>query len=139
MGEGTIAPMLMVREGPYKYIYSEPDPVQLYDLEKDPDELTNVAGAPAYEAIEAQLRESFEAYWPAERRVQLTQDVLRSQRQRRLVTDALQAGRYNSWDYDPPSKENRRYIRNTDDGTSMYDTERKARLPRFDVWQPKSK
>ena len=41
--EGAIAPCFMIRRGRYKYIYSEPDPDQLFDLEADPHELTNLA------------------------------------------------------------------------------------------------
>ena len=43
LGEGAIAPLLMIRRGNYKYIFSEPDPEQLYDLSADPNERNNLA------------------------------------------------------------------------------------------------
>ena len=35
--EGAIAPMVMIREGAFKYIHSEPDPPLLFDLAIDPE------------------------------------------------------------------------------------------------------
>ncbi|HEX2679938.1 MAG TPA: choline-sulfatase, partial [Candidatus Dormibacteraeota bacterium] len=43
LAEGAIAPAVMVRKGALKRIVSGPDPDQLYDLDEDPHELTNLA------------------------------------------------------------------------------------------------
>jgi len=40
--EGTVAPMVCTRSGPYKYIACEADPPQLFDLANDPNELVNL-------------------------------------------------------------------------------------------------
>ena len=37
--KARIAPIFMIRRGPHKFIWSEPDPPLLFDLERDPDEL----------------------------------------------------------------------------------------------------
>ncbi|KAI9732882.1 MAG: hypothetical protein M1834_003822 [Cirrosporium novae-zelandiae] len=47
MGEGTLAPLVMIRRDRWKFIYSPLDPPMLFDLVADPLERTNlVAGLP---------------------------------------------------------------------------------------------
>ena len=43
MGEGTQSPLVMIRRGPWKFVYSPLDPPQLFNLENDPQELVNLA------------------------------------------------------------------------------------------------
>ena len=43
MGEGTQSPLVMIRRGPWKFVYSPLDPPQLFNLENDPRELVNLA------------------------------------------------------------------------------------------------
>lgn len=45
MGEGTLAPLVMIRRGRYKFVYCPLDPPQLYDLIDDPREINNLAAA----------------------------------------------------------------------------------------------
>ncbi|MEL7274405.1 MAG: choline-sulfatase [Pseudomonadota bacterium] len=123
--EGSIAPMVMVREGRYKLTVCPADPDQLFDLEADPEELTNLAGDPvhseAYEALKARVESAydFDAY---------TQDVLTSQKHRLLVYDALRNGNYYPWDYQPLQQASERYMRNHKDLNVL---EGDARYPRF--------
>ena len=123
LGEGAIAPCLMIRRGRYKYIYSEPDPDQLYDLAADPNELENLAGRPDYR----QMRDAFHIeileHWdpPA-----LKQRVLESQRRRHLVNRALMTGQHTPWDFQPYRDASTQYMRNHLD---LNDLERSARLP----------
>lgn len=45
MGEGTLAPVVMIRRGPWKFIYSPIDPPMLFNVQEDPHETNNlVAG-----------------------------------------------------------------------------------------------
>jgi arylsulfatase A-like enzyme len=109
-GEGTIRPLMMIRDGPWKYVICPADEPQLYNLERDPLELRNLAkmakslASPrTAEEQEAQfkLREfEAEAYerWDFE---DITEQVLVSQRKRRLVWAALRRGQFTSWDYNP--------------------------------------
>ncbi len=127
LSEGAIAPCLMIRRGRYKYIYSQPDPEQLYDLETDPHELHNLAGKPDYEAIQSAFKaEVFERWEPAA----LHEAVLAKQRQRRLVQQALMTGRHTSWDFQPYQDASKQYMRNHLD---LNDLERQARFPAPEV------
>ena len=99
-GEGTIAPLMMIRRGPWKLVVCPADPPQLYNLDWDPKELNNLANntEPAIRYIfDAFLKEANER-WDFKI---IQEDVLRSQRTRRLCWDALTKGRFESWDYQP--------------------------------------
>lgn len=43
MGEGTQSPLVMIRRGPWKFIYCPIDPPQLFNIENDPLENLNLA------------------------------------------------------------------------------------------------
>jgi len=43
MAEGTLSPLVMIRRGRWKFIYSPVDPPQLFDVAADPEEATNLA------------------------------------------------------------------------------------------------
>lgn len=53
-------PYRAIHTGRYVYVEWEGDKSELYDLEEDPFQLTNVAGDPAYEDIETEMRQRFE-------------------------------------------------------------------------------
>jgi len=82
LGEGTIEPVRMVRSGKMKTITVNGYPPQLFDLERDPEETTNLAGNREYAAAEARIRKRAEADWdgPA-----LKKDVIATQIERRVV------------------------------------------------------
>ena len=108
--EGALAPILMVRDGDLKLIWSEVDPPLLFDLARDPQELRNVAEAPAYaHRLGGPLAILHESWDPPALRAA----VLASQRARRLTWPALMTGRHTSWDYQPPGDAAQRYWRNT--------------------------
>jgi arylsulfatase A-like enzyme len=56
-GHGEDFPQRIVMHGPYKYVAALFDGHELYDLEKDPFELKNLVGDPAYRAVAADLRQ----------------------------------------------------------------------------------
>ena len=63
LGEGAIAPILMVREHQEKYVHCDADPPQLYDLSADPDELRNLAAEPSSSATIARFDAIVHATW----------------------------------------------------------------------------
>jgi choline-sulfatase len=121
--EGAIAPCFMIRRGRYKYIYSEPDPEQLYDLESDPNELVNLAGRHDYETLQLGLRAEIHRYWDPQI---IHQQVLESQRRRRLVAQALAMGRPTAWDFQPFDDASKLYMRGY---MNLDELERRARFP----------
>ena len=125
LAEGTFEPMLMVKQGAMKYVSCPGDPPQLVALDSDPAERTNLAGDPKIREAESDLQRRSEAHWnPADVREQ----VIASQRRRHLVHRALQRGAATPWDHQPTRDATREYNRNY--GGEMYDTDRRARIPR---------
>ncbi len=123
LGEGAAAPVLMLRRGPYKYLCSAPDPDQLYDLRADPRELSNLADRPEFAAVRQRFVAEAAARWQPAR---LRQDVLASQRRRRLAAQALMTGQYTPWDFQPQRAASRQYMRNHLD---LNELERRSRFP----------
>jgi len=124
LGEGAVAPMVMIRRGPWKFVHSPGDPDQLYDLAADPHELANLAADPAHAALAAELRDEVARRWDLEA---LRRQVLADQDRRRLLTRALRSGRFTPWDYTPGRDDASEYMRNHLD---LNEVERHARWPR---------
>ena len=124
MAEGSNTPLVMIRRGSFKFIYSSKDPALLFDLGSDPLELRNLAGEPAHQHRVAEFLAEVDQRWdmPA-----LHAQVLASQRRRRLVYDALTRGKLTSWDHQPMVDASQQYMRNHID---LDDLERRARFPR---------
>jgi choline-sulfatase len=131
LGEGAIAPVLMIRRGRYKYIYCEPDPEQLYDLVSDPNELNNLADQREYETIRRAFHTELRQRWDPQA---LRQNVLASQKRRRLMAQALMTGDHTPWDFQPHRDASKQYMRNHLD---LNDLERRARFPAPAVPEPK--
>ena len=97
LAEATPSPMLMIRKGRYKFIWSDHDPILLFDLENDPNELTNIASDESQRAtvelFEALMREK----WDAET---LTARIVQSQKRRRLILDGYVYGQKPRWNHD---------------------------------------
>jgi len=109
LGEGALAPMVMIRRGAYKYIYSRTDPPQLYDLAHDPQERLNRAGDPALAALEQALFEEVQQRWDLPL---LEQRIIADQNDRLLLHRAHFAGRHTAWDHQPFEDASRTYVRN---------------------------
>jgi len=61
--EAADAPMVIIRQGAYKYIHSESNPPLLYDLFTDPDELQNLAKNPEQEVRCRDFAQEVAARW----------------------------------------------------------------------------
>lgn len=123
LAEGCVAPVFMVRQGRHKYVECAADPPQLYDLDADPLELTNLAGRPEHEEVEQRLAGLVRDAWDAEA---LTRDVIASQERRRFVFRALMTGTPTLWDYEPRHAEARDFVRNI---AGLYEKEARSFLP----------
>ncbi|KPW98430.1 choline-sulfatase [Pseudomonas amygdali pv. morsprunorum] len=123
MAEGTTSPLMMIRRGAYKFIYSEQDPCLLFDVKKDPKEQKDLSQSPAHEKLFNDFLAEARAKWdiPA-----IHQQVLASQRRRRFVAKSLATGKLKSWDHQPLVDASQQYMRNHID---LDDLERKARFP----------
>jgi choline-sulfatase len=133
-GEGTVAPMMMIRRGDWKYITCPADPDQLYNLKADPQERVNLALLPSKHPLVTPEVSKAQADFVAEAKAKwdmpaITSAVLLSQRQRRLAWAALRTGHFTSWDYNPPHDGREMYIRSH---IPLDDLELRARFPPVD-------
>jgi choline-sulfatase len=124
MGEGTVAPLVMIRRGPWKFIHSPVDPDLLFNLAEDPDELVNRADDPELAEMVAALRAEVAQRWDF---AAITADVLTSQRCRQLVARANATGKLTAWDHQPPRDAAEEYVRAHMD---LEELEAMARFPR---------
>ena len=108
LAEGVTSPAVMIRRGPYKFVRCEGDPDQLYDLERDPHELGNLAERSTHAARRDAFADEVSARWDMPG---LTRRVRESQRERRLVAAALAIGRSTPWDFQPQADASAQYVR----------------------------
>jgi choline-sulfatase len=123
LAEGAIAPMVMIRRGPHKFIHSPADPDQLFDLSSDPAEQVNLTDDPASAGLAEVFRAEVAARWDLQA---LDRQVRLSQQRRLAVRAALGTGAQTPWDFTPTRDASREYIRNHLD---LADLERMARFP----------
>jgi choline-sulfatase len=122
LAEGLTAPAVMVRRDSHKLVRCEGDPDQLFDLAEDPRELVNLAEEQAHAEVHRALGEEVAARWDLK---ELERRILESQRERRIVTEALATRRPASWDFRPRLDPSGRYVRGDVD---LYELQRRARL-----------
>ena len=125
-GEGTSAPLLMIRRDNYKFIHCPGDPDQLYMLDSDPQERMNLAGDTRYAQLITSLRHECQARWDCH---SLSAAVIASQRRRRFHYAAQTQGKRRSWDFQPWRDASQLYMRNH---LELDTLEAMARFPRVD-------
>jgi choline-sulfatase len=119
--EGSYAPLVSLRYGRWKYNRCALDADQLFDMDADPHELTNLTDAPAQQGTVIQLRAKSETRWDL---AKFDADVRHSQACRGVVYAALRNGNYYPWDYQPLQKASERYMRNHMDLNVLEDGQR---------------
>ena len=124
--EGSVAPMVCLREGRWKLTLCEADPPELFDLAADPQELANLAGDPRHGDTLAQLIGMARQRWDLAR---FDREVRDSQARRLVIYEALRMGVYSPWDHQPLRCASERYMRNHMDLNVL---ERSQRYPRRD-------
>ncbi|MGI9363914.1 MAG: choline-sulfatase [Rhizobiaceae bacterium] len=123
--EGSIAPMVMLRQGDYKLNVCAVDPDQLFNLKTDPHESHNLAQDEQHQDVLADMKVVVDSAYDLDA---FDQQVRASQQQRLLVYESLRNGNYYPWDYQPLQLASERYMRNHKD---LNELEGVARFPRF--------
>ncbi|MFK7869189.1 MAG: choline-sulfatase [Roseobacter sp.] len=108
LSEGVFEPTFMLLQDRLKLLYSESDPPILFDLDADPDELTNLANDPSYRATLDRMLAKAHATWdvPA-----LTARIIKDQNRRRLIDRSHKIGKPPVWDYQPFQDASQQYVR----------------------------
>jgi choline-sulfatase len=119
--EGTITPMVALREGAWKYIRCPADPEQLYDVANDPAERSNLADDPRVVEVLQHFRTLADARWDL---AAYDAQVRESQARRWVVYQALRNGAYFPWDHQPLRAASERYMRNHMDLNVLEDSKR---------------
>lgn len=116
LAEGVDAPYIMIRRGRYKFIYCPGDSPVIFNMVEDPAELKNLAGSSDVAEIEAAFVQEVESKWDI---AELTKCIITSQKQRRLILEAMLNGESSSWDYQPGYDASKRFIRTSERWTDI--------------------
>lgn len=122
----TDAPRVMARKGALKYVFSEAYPPQLFDLSADPGETENLAGIPHWAEKENEMHAIVGGTWDF---AALKEEIVRSQKTRRLLHSALSKGRAEPWEPSPNPDCHTRFVRA---GDLFPECERRGYLPYSD-------
>lgn len=96
LAEATNAPIFMIRRGVHKFIGSQDDPPLLFDLEKDPLELRNVALEPTFADLVSRFTSEMHENWDSDA---ISTAIRLSQRRRRLVRESSAHGTAPRWNH----------------------------------------
>ena len=120
-------PLFMIRRGNYKYIHCDVDEPQLFDVVNDPFETRNLINDDSFSELANSFANEVRARWDSEK---IRNDVIITQKQRRAVQKAMEAGTMCSWDYQPKRDASQEFVRNHIDWTVAAETLRYPPLPR---------
>lgn len=123
-GEGTCAPVRMVRRGQFKYIYTHGHPVQLFDLQSGPLELEDLAASAAHGELCSELHTILMGGWDP---VDVNDRARANQAERHFINQATGGEPY--WAYVARPGDGERFVRNA----SAVGTKAIARFPFVDA------
>ena len=109
LGEGAVAPIFMIRRGPWKFVWSQPDGAQLFDLDADPHELADLVGDHEHTDVVADFTGEVLRRWDPDR---ILAEVRANQEARAVVDRAMRQGRFSAWDFQPMTDATNQYMRN---------------------------
>jgi choline-sulfatase len=119
--EASIAPMVALVDGNWKYTRCAVDPEQLFDLAADPGERVNRAQDPAVAEVLSRMRALADERWDL---AAFDAEVRDSQARRHAVYPALRNGAYYPWDFQPLQRASERYMRNHMDLNILEESQR---------------
>ena len=120
LAEGAIAPLYMLRRGPWKFIHSPVDPDQLFNIDDDPEEQDNLApNSDIAKKFRAEVIAKFDI-------PRIHAEVLQSQQSRLMLFAAMKNGNLFPWDFQPLRKASEQYTRNH---MSVTDRDQQSRFP----------
>lgn len=119
LAEGAVAPLYMLRRGPWKFIHSPVDPDQLFNLVDDPLELNNLSSHPLAHKFKAEVQAKFDI-------PKIHEAVLQSQQARLMMFEAMKHGGHFPWDFQPLRDASEQYTRNH---MSVTERDLKSRFP----------
>lgn len=108
LSEGVFEPTFTLIQDRMKLFYSETDPPLLFDLESDPNELTNLVKDQSYAGALQHLTDVAKQLWNAE---DLKAKIIADQNRRRLISRAHSIGAAPVWDYQPMTDASQQYVR----------------------------
>ncbi len=108
LAEATTAPIFMIKRGNLKFIYSSNDPELLFDLHKDPLELTNLAGNSDYAETVDQFTNEVRHKWNEK---VLTRSIITSQQRRQLIRSSMTQGTAVRWNHGESANQPVRWYR----------------------------
>ncbi|MEO6609767.1 MAG: choline-sulfatase [Aestuariivirga sp.] len=120
LAEGAVAPMYMLRRGPWKFIHTPTDPDQLFNLVDDPNESNNLANShPLAKTMRREVEAKFDI-------AKINDAVLQSQQARLMMFEAMKQGGHFPWDFQPLRDASEQYTRNH---MSVTERDLKSRFP----------
>ena len=108
LAEGVFEPTFMLRDGRYKFFYSETDPPLLFDMLDDPQERNNLAASADHAGTLSTFNAMAKSMWDAST---LKAQIIDDQNRRRLINESHSYGRRPTWDFQPISDASKQYVR----------------------------
>ena len=96
LAEATPAPIFMIRQKQYKFIWSAIDPPLLFDVESDPLEMINLVKDPSFSDLVNEFTVAVQKKWDV---TAITQDIKLSQKRRQMIKSSMEKGPETRWNH----------------------------------------